>query len=48
VQEYYAKGIRHAGLIIAVRRPPRDMTLRLVAALNQHTADEFVDQVFYL
>jgi hypothetical protein len=48
VQEYFAKGIRHAGLIIAVRRPPRDLTLRLLTALNQCTADEFVDQVFYL
>lgn len=48
VQEYFAKGIAHVGIIFAVRRPPRDLTLRLLELLNQHSADEFVNQVFYL
>jgi hypothetical protein len=48
VQEYFANGFRRAGLIIAVRRAPRDLTMRVLALLNRNTADEFVNQVFYL
>ncbi len=47
VQEYCAGGRPHAGLIAAVRRPPRGFTLRMLSLLNRHTADEFVNQVFY-
>lgn len=47
-QTYYTSGLHHAGIILAVRRPPRDLTLRLLALLNRHTADEFADQVFYI
>jgi hypothetical protein len=48
VQEYFTTGLRHAGLIIAVRRAPRDLTLRVLTMLNRHTADEFVNQVLYV
>jgi hypothetical protein len=48
LQEYFTNGLRHAGLIIAVRRPPRDLTVRILALLNRNTADEFVNQVFYM
>ena len=48
VQEYFKNSLRHAGLIIAVRRPPRDLTMRVLALLNRNTADEFVNQVFYV
>jgi hypothetical protein len=48
VQEYFASGLKHPGVIIAVRRSPRDLTPRVLALLNQNTADEFVNQVFYL
>jgi hypothetical protein len=48
LQEYFRNGVRHSGLIIAVRRPPRDLTMRVLALLNRNTADEFVNQVFYL
>jgi len=34
LQEYFTNGLRHAGLIIAVRRPPRDLTMRVLALLN--------------
>lgn len=48
IQAYFTKGLPHAGLIIAVRRPPRDLTIRVLALLNRNAADEFVNQVFYV
>jgi len=48
IQEYFTNGLPHSGLIIAVRRPPRDLTIRVLALLNRNTADEFVSQVFYV
>jgi hypothetical protein len=48
VQEYFAHGLRHAGLLMAVRRPPRDLAMRVLALLNRNAADEFANQVFYL
>ena len=46
--DYFVKGLQHSGLIIAVRRPPRDIAMRLLDLLNRHTADEFANQIFYL
>ena len=48
IQEYFTNSLRHAGLIIAVRRPPRDLTMRVLALLNRNTADEFVNQILYV
>jgi hypothetical protein len=47
-QQYFVRGLQHSGLIVAVRRPPRDMAMRLLELLNRHTADEFVNQIFYI
>jgi len=46
--EYFAKGRRHAGIIIAVQRPPQEIARRLLAILNQVTADEMENQVRYI
>ncbi|HEX8721202.1 MAG TPA: DUF5615 family PIN-like protein [Pyrinomonadaceae bacterium] len=46
--EYFAGGRRHCGLFIAVRRPPHEMARRLLAILNQTTADEMEGQIIYL
>ena len=36
------------GVILAVRRPPQAITQRLLAVLNQVTADEMENQVLYI
>jgi predicted nuclease of predicted toxin-antitoxin system len=46
--EYYAQGRSHAGIIIAVRRNPYDLTRRLLQLLNDVTADEMDNQVRYI
>jgi predicted nuclease of predicted toxin-antitoxin system len=48
IRGYFTSGLPHAGVIIAVRRPPRDLTIRILALVNRNTADEFVNQVFYV
>lgn len=47
-RRYFEEGRSHAGIICAVRRPPRDTARRLVALLNDRTAGEFVDQLLYI
>ena len=47
-QEYFAAGRKHYGIIIAVRRPPREIVTRLMMILNQTTAGEMADQVIYI
>jgi predicted nuclease of predicted toxin-antitoxin system len=39
-QEYFAAGRKHYGIIIAVRRPPQEIVMRLMTILNQMTAHE--------
>jgi len=46
--DYFASKKRHAGLIIAVRRPPHEITKRLLAILNHITADEMGNQLIYV
>ncbi|MGO9273731.1 MAG: DUF5615 family PIN-like protein [Terriglobia bacterium] len=46
--EYFTAGQRHAGIIIAVQRPPQQIAQRLLAILNQTTADEMENQVRYI
>ncbi|BDC52337.1 hypothetical protein F183_A46520 [Bryobacterales bacterium F-183] len=46
--EYFTHERRHSGLIIAVRRPPQELSLRLLAVLNQNTSDELVNQTLYI
>ncbi|HKI05090.1 MAG TPA: DUF5615 family PIN-like protein [Thermoanaerobaculia bacterium] len=45
---YFAEGRSHNGIIIAVRRPPHEIVRRLLAILNQVTADEMRDQTRYI
>jgi predicted nuclease of predicted toxin-antitoxin system len=40
--------ISHAGLIIAVRRPPRSIADRILHILNQFSSDEMVDRIVYI
>jgi predicted nuclease of predicted toxin-antitoxin system len=47
-RDYLATGQTHHGIIIAVRRPPHEITRRLLAILNQVTADEMENQLRYI
>ena len=47
-REYFASGTLHYGIVIAVRRPPREIARRLLSILNQVTADEMVNQIRYI
>jgi hypothetical protein len=46
--ECLADGRQHAGIIIAVRRPAYEIARRLLVLLNDISADEFRNQVFYV
>jgi uncharacterized protein with PIN domain len=45
---YVERGLHHAGIILAVRRPPHDVARRLLALLDTVTADELWDAVRYI
>lgn len=45
---YVSSHQRHSGIIIAVRRPPHEITERLLAILDQVTADEMRDHLRYI
>ncbi|HEY1014435.1 MAG TPA: DUF5615 family PIN-like protein [Herpetosiphonaceae bacterium] len=45
---YFAQGRGHAGIIIAIRRPAYEVASRVIAVLNQLTADEMQNQVAYV
>ena len=47
-QEYFAAGRTHYGIVIAVRRPARELAMRLLTVLNQVTADEVENQLRYI
>jgi hypothetical protein len=47
-QTYFAAGQSHDGIILAVRRPPREITRRLLRILNAVTAEEMQNQVRYI
>ena len=47
-QTYVAAGQPHDGIIIAVRRPPREIARRLLRILNYVTAEEVQNQVRYI
>lgn len=48
IQDYFTFERIHYGVILAVRRPPQQITQRLLAILNQVTADEIQNQVRYI
>ena len=47
-QTYLTTGQTHDGILIAVRRPPRDIARRLLRILNAVTAEEMQNQVRYI
>ena len=47
-QDYYSAGKTHSGIILAVRRPPREVVRRLLIVLNHVTADEMQDGLRYI
>ena len=47
-QAYFAAGRTHHGIIIVVRRPPQEITRRLLRILNHVTAEEMQNQVRYI
>ncbi|MCC5642924.1 DUF5615 family PIN-like protein [Nostoc sp. CHAB 5824] len=48
IQAYFDSEQMHYGVIYAVRRPPQELAKRLLAILNQVTADEMENQVRYI
>lgn len=46
--EFFKSSRMHAGVVIAVRRDPRELAGRLLELLNQRSADEFVNQTIYI
>lgn len=48
IQIYFDTEQIHYGVILAVRRPPQNIAQRLLAILNQVTADEMENQVRYI
>lgn len=45
---YFEAGRSHSGIIIAVRRPPIELSRRVLMLLNHVTADEIENQIRYL
>lgn len=46
--DHFSVGKNHGGVIIAVRRPPHEIAKRLLAVINQNTADEMINQLIYI
>jgi predicted nuclease of predicted toxin-antitoxin system len=46
--QYFRNGRRHAGIIIAVRRMPHDILRRVLTLLNENSADEIANNVWYV
>jgi predicted nuclease of predicted toxin-antitoxin system len=47
-RQYVAAGQTHGGIFIAVRRTSHEIARRLLVLLNQITADEMDNQIFYI
>lgn len=47
-QQYFEQEKTHHGIIILRQDFPRVIADKLIAALNQYTADELVNQILYL
>ncbi len=47
-KSYVANGQSHTGIIIAARRPVREIASRLLLLMNRVTADEMQDQLRYI
>ena len=47
-RQYLATGRVHSGIIIAIRRPPYELSDRLLRLLDRLTADEMRNQLLYI
>ncbi len=47
-QQYVETGRTHAGIIIAVQRPYREVARRLLVLMNKITSDEMRDLILYV
>lgn len=47
-KEWFVAGQSHDGIVIAVRRPAREIARRLLVILDQVTADEMQNQLRYI
>jgi len=47
-KQYFDASRSHYGIVIAVRRSPRELAQRLLVILNMVTADEMKDQLRYI
>lgn len=48
VEQWFASGHQHAGIILSVRRPPHEIADRLLDVVNAITADELRNQIVYI
>jgi uncharacterized protein with PIN domain len=46
--QYLSQGRRHAGILVVPRKNPYEIAQRALVLLNDLTADEFVNQLYYL
>ena len=47
-QRYFEEKKSHSGIIIAVRRPPKELSRRVLILLDSLTADEIADEIRYI
>ncbi len=47
-QRYFEEKKPHSGIIIAVRRPPKELSRRILILLDSMTADEIENQILYI
>ena len=47
-QTYFEADKTHSGVIIAVRRPPKELSRRILILLDSMTADEIENQILYI
>lgn len=47
-RRYYEEKKAHTGIIIATRRPPKELCRRVLRLLNEITADEIANQIRYI
>jgi predicted nuclease of predicted toxin-antitoxin system len=47
-QKYFEEKKTHSGIIIAVRRPPEELSRRILILLDAVTADEVENQIRYI
>jgi acetolactate synthase regulatory subunit len=47
-RKYFDEKKAHSGIIIAVRRPPQELSRRILILLDSLTADEIENQVRYI